>query len=740
MGVWRQKLSWRRAAVALTASALATLLVLVARPYPEERFDPEPHTSTRVFDRHGELLYEQRSASGHYGRPVALDDISEHLVAATLSSEDARFYDHVGIDPRGVARAIYLNLAEGRLAYGGSTVSQQLAGLLDPQPRSLRGKAVESIDALRLERRLDKRQILELYLNRVYYGRLAVGAEAAAQRYFGKPAKQLSLAEGSLLAVLPRGPVFYDPDKHPERALKRRRHILQTMASRGWISHEEAESAASEPLRFVPRRVQRRAPHALDHLDVSSQSKVTTSLDLRLQQAIERRAREHLQQLKRFDVDQIGVVVIDNQSREVLALVGSRDYGQAELAGANNGALARRSPGSTLKPFVYALALERGANLQTELLDAPTSFAGYAPRSANGSYHGPVSLAEALGSSLNVPAVATAEQVGAEAVRDKLAALKLIGSDEEASLALALGGTSVRLVDLTNAYATLARGGVHRPWTLTHRPHPNPEQSPTGDRLFSERAAKLVTHALSSTHARRRAFGFETPFDDTGFAAKTGTSQSFCDSWAIGYDSRFSVGVWVGNFDGRPMHGLTGMTGAAPLLRDVTLLLEDHEPPVTAVESGEAPGPTSCVAAGATADAASSAEARAACSPQISPSLLHEAHGRLRSPIAGATYVVDELAALDSQGIPLTVDLPPGATAVRLEMGTGSSRRQIVSFEAESRVEESWPLREALTHCPKLGRCELRLRAVFIDSQGRALGSTDPASFVIETPRKAREP
>lgn len=562
--------------------------------YPRERLDYGPLASKRFLSRHGQPLYEARSDRGGYQSAVPLGAISAYLVSATISSEDRYFWSHPGVDPIAVARAAWLNLERGRIAFGGSTITQQLAGLAHPRPRTLSGKAAEALDAVGLELALSKTEILEQYLNRAYYGRLAYGAEAAAKQFFGKSAAELSLDEAALLAVLPRAPSYYDPDKHPEHALARRRHILDSMAARGWISHSSAERAASKPLQLIPRGQVRRAPHALDYLSQTSApeaSQVVTTLDLTLQRRAQSQLRQHLETLEADGATQGAVVVIDNQSRGVRAMVGSRDYAQLELAGAVNGALSPRPPGSTLKPFVYALALESGARRDSLVLDAPLNFEGYAPRAASGRHHGWVRLDQALGSSLNIPAVLVAERVGADSLKQRLVALDLIPEDTRASLALALGGTSVRLTDLTNAYATLANDGIHARWTLLEG------QSERGSqRVFSEHDARAVLAMLSDPKTRELEFGVETPFGSDGFgttlAGKTGTSQSFCDNWAVVVTARFSVGVWIGNFDGTPLHGLLAMRGAAPLARSIALSLPSGGTPSWR-EIAKAPQPRS---------------------------------------------------------------------------------------------------------------------------------------------------
>jgi penicillin-binding protein 1C len=559
----------------------AVLAAFLLWPYPAERLDASALGSTRVVDRHGQLLHEIPSAAGGYSRWVTLDAVSPHVVTLTLSAEDALFRWHPGIDPSGFARALWLNARAGRFAYGGSTITQQLAKNLDPAPRTLLGKLHEARDALRLELALSKDQILEQYLNRVYYGRQAHGIEAASQRFFGKPAGRLELDEAALLAILPRAPTAYDPARFPERARERRAHVLGRLAERGLIDRARAEQAAAAPFRLVSATNPAEARHVLDALRSAARpaesSVVTTTIDLELEKRLRLRLREHLADLERKQVDQASLVVIDNATGDVLAMVGSRDYGDREALGAVNASLAHRPPGSTLKPFVYALAVESGAHGSTPVFDVPTSWRGFRPRNAGLSHHGLVSLREALGSSLNVPAVRAADEIGIERVAELFKKLGL-GSQIDASeqgLALALGAAPVRLTDLANAYATLARGGEHLPWRLTD-PAAIP---PARRRLLSPRAAFSISEMLSDPVARRREFGVETPLElPFPAAVKTGTSKSFCDNVVVGYTPEVTVAVWVGNFDGRPMHGLLAMQGAAPLWRDAMLVAMEGRP------------------------------------------------------------------------------------------------------------------------------------------------------------------
>jgi penicillin-binding protein 1C len=572
-------------------------------PSRREPLDARAVRSTRVVDRHLRPIWERPNAHGGYGYDATDADLAPAVVLATLAGEDHLFFGHLGVEPTGIARALWLDLRAGRLAYGGSTITQQLAKLIArdagaPADRS-RGalrKAEEAWTALRIERGADKRAILRQYLTRAYYGRRAYGIVAAAHRYYGKRPADLTLDEAALLAVLPRAPSAYDPARRPEAALRRRAHVLRTMAVRGWLSRAEADAAARRPIALAdePRNAVR-APHLVDALLVSGALPAgapltRTTVDVRLEERLRTRLRAHLEALRTHGVAQAGVVVVDNASGDVLAMVGSADYDDEEARGAINAATARRHPGSTLKPFVFALALEDGAHPGSPVLDVPTQWRGYAPRALGGRHHGVVSLRDALGSSLNVPATRLAGAQGearvARLLRD--VGLRTVREDGRYGVAVALGAPETRLLDLAEAYATLARGGTHVPLRLALAPGEAPGTPREGRRVLSETSAYLVTRMLSEPAARRLTFGVETPLElPFPVAVKTGTSQGHDDGVVVGYTRDVTVAVWVGDFRGHARHQLVAMTTAAPLFRDAMLLVhEDGAPPAAGRPEG----------------------------------------------------------------------------------------------------------------------------------------------------------
>lgn len=589
------RLGLRIAALTLAASFAVVVVgfavAVLAFPYPVEELSPDRGGPLVITDRRGEVLRRAPSADGRPGREawVGLADIRSHAVLAVIASEDERFFDHAGVDPYGIARAAWLNLKEGRIGYGGSTITMQLMRMIHSpeQERSLANKIKEAVLALRLERALTKREILEQYLNRAYYGHGAYGIEAAAQTYFGKPAASLSTAEAALLAIVPRGPGLYDPARHLDRALERRDHVLELLVDRGLLTAAELELVRAEAVEPRVRHPEFHAPHFTDWVlavlpaEVRARGGVVrTTLDLDMQERLQHRLAEHVRGLARRGLGQAGMVVLDTASGELLAMVGSPGF--FERDGQVNITVRRRHPGSALKPFVYALALEQGetpASIAYDIADVPSR---YKVIKVTQPERGPVRYREALAGSYNLAAVHVLERVGEERLITRLRQAgvgEVPGAPDEYNLRLALGATKVRLVDLATGYGFLVRGGrvtrpqpvlaVQAPGGREWRPPHQPERQ-----VFSEQVSWLVADMLADPEARRPMFGDELPVDDLGFAiaVKTGTSRGFADTVAVGVTEQLTVAAWAGNFDGSPTHGLLAMDAAAPLVRTGMML------------------------------------------------------------------------------------------------------------------------------------------------------------------------
>ncbi|EYF08343.1 penicillin-binding protein 1C [Chondromyces apiculatus] len=569
-----------------TSGAVAWSAYRGAAGEPSERLADTWHAGRLVLDRNGHPLREIPSDAGHRGQSAPLDALGERILLATLASEDRGFFEHEGIDPVAILRALGQNLRHGRLVSGASTITQQLVKLLDAggaqRPRTLGIKIEEAARAQNLERIVDKRTLLQAYLDRLGYGHGLTGPEAAARGYFGVAASELSWAQAAYLAVLPRAPTALDPYQHPERVLLRQRALLDALHAHGLMPAADHARAVAEEV--TPRLLARpfHAPHfvqaLLDDGAVAPSGPTTTTLDLDLQRDVEGLTRTHLAALADLGASSAAVLVVDTARGEVLAHVGSADFHDPRNAGQVDLTRARRQPGSALKPFVYALAFAAGHTSAEPLPDVPTSFpepgGTYAPGNFDGTFEGPISAREALAGSLNIPAVRLAAEIGPAPLLDTLHHLGFASLTRDAGhygLSLALGSGEVTLHELAEAYTTLARGGRRLPLTRLLAASASPASPASeGEPVLEPAAAALVMEALSDPLARIRGLHGRGPFD-LGFpvAVKTGTSSGYRDTWAIGATRERTVAVWLGNPDGSPTRALTGASGAGPLFADV---------------------------------------------------------------------------------------------------------------------------------------------------------------------------
>ncbi len=581
------------------AAAVPALVIFLVMPLPDEVLHPGALVSCNICDRNGNILRTVLSDEEGTSCHISLDDISPYVLSATIAAEDRRFFSHWGVDPVAFGRALTDNLKAGKIVSGGSTITQQYAKLLfHLSNRSFFNKGREMLYAFKLERNLGKKRILELYLNRIPYSNQIYGIEAASRTYFDKPSRDLSLAQAAFLAAIPQAPSLYNPYRNPDLIIIRQKEILKGMLTTGVIDRKVFDEALNEEISLAGKRGSYLAPHFCDLIQkwqkekgIRKAARICTSLDLTLQCEVEELLKEQIRALKEYEVSNGAVVVMDNATGEILALAGSEDYWGPE--GQFNAAVARRQPGSALKPFTYALALERGyspASLLPDLKTAvPTDNGDFTPENYDRTFHGPVRLRQALACSYNVPAVRVLQQIGPEFLLERLRTAGFASLDRNPDfygVGLTLGSGEVTLLEMVRGYSIFPRGGY---WindrmvqnvqdSEGHRLGYTPQE--TRHTVFSPQIACLITSILSDREARVPAFGTGSALDlPFPCAAKTGTSKGFRDNWTIGYTSLYTVGVWMGNFDGTEMKKVSGITGAGPLFRNVMRFLHKTSRP-----------------------------------------------------------------------------------------------------------------------------------------------------------------
>lgn len=549
--------------------------------------ESDPERSPRILDRRGVVLDDAPRADFFRHQPVSPEDIPSALLDATLVAEDKRFFSHDGMDYLATARATRDLLHNRRIISGASTITQQLVKISSPPTeRNILTKIRESLTARHLEYRWSKQEILTAYFNRLDYGNHRQGCREAARFYFGKPLGDLSLAECALLAGLPQSPSLHNPILNANSALQRRNWILDRLAEERDYDPRQIEIARREPLTLRRTPHEKLAPHVASSLRDRHQS-IRTTLDANLQGRITGIVREELARLRESNAHHAAVVVIDNVSGEVLSLVGSGDFHNPR-GGQIDGTRSPRSAGSTLKPFTYLLAFERrGLSPGSIIADIPTPYRTEEgldlPVNYDHKHYGPVTIRYALANSLNVAAMRTLNDIGGPApLHDLLVRAGIRTLDKPAAeygLGLTIGNAEVRLLELTNAYATLARLGTFKPATLTFDPDHSPVPD-SGSRIATPQASYLIADILSDNAARSPAFGAQSalrlPFRA---AVKTGTSSDFRDNWCVGFTGDLTVGVWVGNFDNTPLRGVSGVSGAGPIFKRTMLTLHEKRDP-----------------------------------------------------------------------------------------------------------------------------------------------------------------
>jgi penicillin-binding protein 1C len=550
----------------VTTCVIATFAVAAAiwlAALPPLPLDQARQVSTTIVDRNGKLLRAFAMADGRWRLPAQTKDVDPGYLDLLLAYEDKRFRAHHGVDPLALARAAFQLATSGHIVSGGSTLTMQVARLLEPRRhRSVAAKLRQMVRAVQLERRLSKDEILDLYLTLAPFGGNLEGVRAASFAYFGKEPKRLSLAEAALLVALPQSPETRRLDRYPEAARTARDRVLKRMVEDGRVARGDAERARREPVPRLRKPMPLLAPHATDQslAIVKDAPLIRLTLDSGIQKALEALAHDRAAALGP-DIS-VGILAVDNASGEVLAHVGSPDYFDARRAGQVDMTRAVRSPGSTLKPFIYGLAFEDGLVHPESLIeDRPIRYGSYAPENFDMTFQGTVTVRRALQMSLNVPAVALLDRIGAHRLTARIrqaGASLVLPKDETPGLAMGLGGVGVTLNDLVRLYAGLARLGG----TLPLREIASSEGRETdARRLLDSSAAWQVGNVLLGTPPPDNA-----PHHRLAF--KTGTSYGYRDAWSVGFDGRMTIGVWVGRPDGAPVPGMIGRAAAAPILFD----------------------------------------------------------------------------------------------------------------------------------------------------------------------------
>jgi penicillin-binding protein 1C len=553
-------MKWRRPIAALCAAGVLAGAVYVAALGAIPRGQGVDYSHV-VLDREGLLLRAYAAKDGRWRLPVKVEDVDPRFVAMLLAYEDRRFYAHPGVDPLAMSRAAFQLVSRGEIVSGGSTLTMQVARLLEPRTaRTFAAKLRQIVRAFELEAVLSKRDIISLYLSLAPYGGNLEGVRAASLAYFSKEPKRLTPGEAALLVALPQSPEFRRPDRNAKAARAARDRVLARAAAAGALPSDEIAHAAGEIVPEARKAMPVFAPHAADAAVSAAPDtrEHRLTIDLPLQRALEALARERA---RGFGPEiSVAILALDNASGEVRARVASADYFDVRRAGAVDMTSAVRSPGSTLKPFIYGLAFEDGfLHPETLIDDRPVRYGNYAPENFDLTFQGTVTVRKALQLSLNVPAIAVLDRLGVARLAARLggAGARLVLPQYEApGLAMGLGGVGVTLADLTMLYRGLANGGISN--TSTERAG---TEAGAARRLLDPVAAWYVGNAL---------FGVPPPDNAPPgrIAFKTGTSYGYRDAWAIGFDGRMTIGVWVGRADGAPVAGLVGRSAAAPILFD----------------------------------------------------------------------------------------------------------------------------------------------------------------------------
>ncbi len=687
--------------ISLIAASLAFAAMLAASWWWIASLGPAPlgqdiEFSKQVLDRNGNLLRAYATTDGRWRLPAKVSDVDPRFFDVLFAYEDKRFRSHHGVDPLAVMRAGLQFITSGRLRSGASTLTMQVARLVEGRhPRDLPGKLKQMVRAVETERALTKDQILNLYLELAPYGGNIEGIRAASLVYLGKEPRRLTLAECALLVALPQSPEPRRPDRAPDLARAARDRVLDRFAATGKVPADEIALAKTEPVPTARHPMPMLAPHAADQATAQDPSarEFRLTIDAAIQTNLEQLARERVRALAATLGPNISLAIlaVDNATGQVLAHVGSPAYFDMRRAGQVDMTQAVRSPGSTLKPFIYGLGFEDGfIHPETLIEDRPVSYGAYAPKDFDFGFKGTVSVREALQFSLNVPAVAVLDRVGPARLAARLTqagAVLTLPEGQAPGLAMGLGGVGIKLADLVKLYSGIARLGLAVP--LSERKEANMEaNAPEARRLMEPVAAWYVSNVLLGSPPPENGVAGRIAF-------KTGTSYGYRDAWSVGFDGKHTIGVWVGRPDGAPVPGLVGREAAAPILFDAFARLGStsplpHAPPgVVSASNARLPPPLRHFQPGRLAGATSAPPLRIMFPPDGARLDLSETDGKADPVALKVTGAVAPLTVLVN-GVPVSGEergtlffnpAGPGFSRVTVMDGTGASASVVVRVD-----------------------------------------------------------
>ncbi|MBF0103739.1 MAG: penicillin-binding protein 1C [Deltaproteobacteria bacterium] len=576
------------------APLILFLAALLLNPLPSAQgIDRLKHgESLTILSRDGDLLRKTLARTGGRRLSVPLQDVSDNFVKVLLDTEDRFFYWHAGVNPIALVRALRQWWRSGQVVSGGSTITMQLARMINRGPRCVQTKIKETLFAVYLEMAFTKDEILELYINHLPFSNEIYGVNEASRLYFKKRPRDLTLQESAYLLGIIRAPAVYNPYKNNVQVLALKDKILRSYLNNTALSHGERARLLSEKIPLYPLEMRFLAPHFTDHVinhakerGDQNNGQIRTSLDLELNEEVQKVIIGQINALTDKRVSQASALVIENRTGEILSYVGSTGYWNDRAQGMIDGIHQKRQPGSALKPFTYARALDAGISPSHVLPDVVTAFPSeigdYIPENYDRKSHGPVLMRVALANSLNVPAVHLLQEIGLMQLYQALKKLKFAGLTQPPSyygLGLTLGNVEVSLYELVRAYAVFARGGLFCDLTFTNTDGAScvreDQEGRALQRIFSDQASYIIRDFLSDGHARTISFGGNSPLDfEYPVMIKTGTSQNYRDNWTVAVTPEYTVGVWVGNFNGDPMQNVSGVTGAAPLAHKIVAYL-----------------------------------------------------------------------------------------------------------------------------------------------------------------------